>query len=115
MDMSINANHNYTDEKGCRWSRIWNLPQINSTSASNIDPFNKKQWTERTREKKGTLGNLFDESKEMSLKRTDKEGFDVHREKYYADYSKKRRGKKLQIQQQEEFMKNPPKGFDIEL
>ena len=108
----VHEKHEYS-EGGVKYEREFTSP--NTATNTQWDPRNPKDYVEKTRSKRGTLKVLFETSVELREKRLEKDGHDPHREKYYEDYSKKRRGKKLQVQQREEFMKNPPKGFDIEL
>lgn len=73
------------------WDRVWTKP--NAAANSRIDADDLQKMTRVTGEKKGSLGNLFDLSKEMSLKREEKHGIDNVKEKYYSRWSKSRRGK----------------------
>lgn len=84
--------HRYVDEKGVEWVRIWEapLPAVDSK----IDPFSETKFVEKTGKGKGTIGDLWDRSKEWSLKREDKVGAtDPTLKKYFENYRKKRNGK----------------------
>ena len=60
------------------------------------DEFKKlaKDFVEKTRNKSGTIGDLWDMSKELSEKRKKKHGKDPILQKYYKNYSKERNGMK---------------------
>lgn len=85
--------HVYVDENGLEWKRKWTLP--NAQIDADIDPFDSEAFTKKTSSQKGTMGDLWDQSKEMSQKRKDKLGYDPVKKKYLDDYSKKRKGKRL--------------------
>lgn len=72
-----------------------------------IDPFSEKQFLERTADKGGTLGSLFDRSKELSQMRAEKTGGvqDPFRRKIYDNYSKKYRGMKHEAELKENQVK----------
>lgn len=60
-----------------------------------VDPFSAKQFLEKTSQGKGTLGELFDRSAELSQMRAEKTGTeDPFRRKIYDNYSKKYKGMK---------------------
>ena len=96
----MNDPHEYTDDKGVKWDRIFFPPNWAIDSIVK-DPFNRREFAEKGANKKATLGNWYDESAELSEKRAQKYGIDPIREKYYEDYSKNRKGKKHYMQQQE--------------
>ena len=62
---SIHDKHEYIDEKGLKWNRVFTVPQmgIDTKMDAGTDP---KSFAEKTSNKKGTLGDLFDQSKELS-------------------------------------------------
>lgn len=73
--------------------RIFTVPQANI--GTKLDPFNMKELTEKTGRMKGTVGDLFDFSKEMSDKRAHKlQQEDPIRKKALDEFSKKRNGLK---------------------
>ena len=82
--------HEYTDKNGVKWARVWQTP--NAMIDSDIDPFNQRQWNEKTAKGKGTVGDLWDRSAELSEKRKKVLGHDPIKDKHFKDYSKKRRG-----------------------
>jgi len=56
----------YIDKNGIKWNREFSVPQ--ASIDTNIDPYSSSAFVEKTR-KAGTVGELFDLSKEMSEKR----------------------------------------------
>jgi hypothetical protein len=75
------------------WKRVFTVP--NASIDSHVDPFSSKQFVDKTQNKKGTYGDLLDRSAEMSDKRASLAGGkDPVKEKYFTDYSAKRRGAK---------------------
>lgn len=76
---------------GVNWVRIFTIP--NAAIDTQVDPHSAKDFVKATN-KKGTLGDLFDRSAELSEKRKEKIGHDPLKEKYYENYSKTRKGKK---------------------
>lgn len=87
----MNDEHTYS-EAGIKYERVFTVP--NASIDSQIDPNSAQQFVEKTGKMKGTLGEIWDYSKEMSEKRSKNEGIDPIREKSEAAYSKKRRGMK---------------------
>ena len=84
--------HVYIDEKGIEWKRKWTLP--NAAIDAEIDPFNSNEFVRKTASKKGTMGDLWDQSKELSEKRKEKHGGkDPVKEKYLKEWSKERKGR----------------------
>lgn len=89
----MNEPHVYIDENGVEWRRKWMLP--NAAIDAEIDPFDKAAFSRKLDHKKGTMGELYDQSRELSEKRAQKLGYDPVKKKFLEDYSKKRRGRKL--------------------
>lgn len=52
---------------GKEWQRVYTAPNVSVDS--NINPYSSKDFVEKTRNKKETIGDLFDRSKELSEKR----------------------------------------------
>jgi hypothetical protein len=91
----MNDIHEYFGEGGEEegWKRVFLAPNTNIDTQ--INPHSEKEFRERTASKKGTVGDMLDYSKEMSLKRAESNGgVDPVKEKYFNDYSKKRNGAK---------------------
>lgn len=97
----MNDVHLYSGECGMQddWRRVFYSPQMSMDTQ--IDPFSEKQFNDRTRDKKGTMGHLLDYSTEMSQKRAEQAGgIDPIKQKYFEDYSKQRKGAKHQLEKQ---------------
>lgn len=89
----IDDEHSYTDKKGLKWNRVFTPPNV--LIDSKIDPFSESDFLEKTKSKKGSIGDLMDRSAELSDKRAQKAGgVDPIKERFFKEYSKKRRGKK---------------------
>lgn len=81
----------YLGEDGTQegqWKRIYTSPNASIDSVSAIDPNSSRDFVEKTGRKNGTYGDLLSLSSELSAKRKDKEGRDVVKEKWLADYKK---------------------------
>jgi len=89
----INEDHFYI-ENGIKWERIFTVPQLNTEGTLNAD-CTEKQFSEFTKNKKGTIGDLWDRSKELSEKRKKIYGKDPVKEKYKKDWSKKRKNRRF--------------------
>ena len=85
--------HVYVDEQGTEWRRKWTLP--NAQIDADIDPFDKRAFVQKTEHKKGSVGELWDQSRELSEKRKNKLGYDPVKKEFLKNYSKKRGGRKL--------------------
>lgn len=86
-----------TDEKkysenNIVWVRLFTSP--NTSIDSRINPLSPKEFVDKTR-KKGSIGDLWDISKELSIKREELCGKDHIKENYERNWSKHRKGKKL--------------------
>ena len=93
---SMKEPHVYVDENGLEWSRKWTSP--NATIDADIDPFDKQAFNRKVdgvTAERGTMGDLWDRSKELSEKRKQKLGYDPVKSKYLDQYSKERKGKRL--------------------
>src|SRR5438045_1433967 len=85
--------HEYTDEKGVKWSRVFVNPQ--ACVDSRIDPFSYRDFVNKTDNKKNLkIGDLWDMASEASEKREQKLGIDPLKDKAIKDYEKKCHGKK---------------------
>ena len=88
---SMHDEHEYTDDNGVSWNRIFSIP--NTTIDSDIDPFSTRSFLDKTNSR-GSVGDLMERSKELSDKRKNKLGYDPVQKKYFENYSKKRNGRK---------------------
>jgi len=77
--------HVYSED-GIEWKREWTLPQ--ASFDSNWDHNNSRNFIEQTAKKKGTMGDLWSKSHELSEKRKEERGIDPLKEKAYSDYQK---------------------------
>lgn len=108
----MNDKHVYFDSEGLEWKRVFTIP--NASIDSQIDPYSQKEFVEKTGNKKGTVGDMMDYSKEMSQARAESNGgIDPVKEKYYKDYSSSRNGAKHIDQMRSETKNN--KHVNIEL
>ena len=64
---SMTEDHVYIDEDGLEWKRVFIPSQLN-TEAS-IDPWSNSDFVEKTRDTKGSYGDMLDRSSELSEKR----------------------------------------------
>ena len=101
--LGMNDVKQYTDEDGNKWTRVYLIPQASANTK--IDPFSAADFVNKTGQKKGTIGDLWDKSAELSNIREDKMGKDHVKEKFYSDYSKSRQGQKHLGQKKEEAKK----------
>lgn len=80
-------------KEGLLWQRVYHSPNLN-TEAS-INPWDNNDFVNKTKNKKGTIGDMMDASAELSAKRADQNGgVDPVKQKYFKDYAKKRNGTK---------------------
>jgi hypothetical protein len=88
---SVHDVHEYY-ERNVKWNRIFTVPEVNTQDKLNVNS-NAKDFDRITGNKKGSVGDLWDQSKELSEKREKVYGKDPVKEKYFKDWSKKRKGK----------------------
>lgn len=83
----MNDEHIY-EKDGIKYQRVMTVPR--AAMDTQIDPFSSKQFLDKTRNLKGgTVGHLWDLSKELSEKRIQKTGHDSIKEKVVGEYKKK--------------------------
>ncbi len=86
--------HVYFGKDGKQWRRIFYSPNASVDSISNLDPFDTKSYVEKTGKMKGTVGTLWDISKEASLRREQKLGHeDPVKRQYFDNYEKEKKVK----------------------
>lgn len=108
----MNDKHVYFDSDGLEWKRVFTIP--NASIDSQIDPYSSKEFIQKTENKKGTIGDMMDYSKELSHNRAEKNGgLDPVKEKYYKDYSDKRKGAKHVDQIKSEMKNNKHVNIDL--
>lgn len=76
-------------ENGEQWQRIFHTAQISTDT--NWDAMDSKNFVERSRTKKGKLGDLWEKSAELSEKREKIIGKDPIKEKFLKNWEKKRK------------------------
>lgn len=88
----MNEEHVHSED-GIKYERVFTVP--NAQIDSDIDIDSSEKFIEKTGKMKGTLGEIWDYSQELSNKRAEKNGgIDPVRQKAEEKYSKKRRGMK---------------------
>jgi|TARA_B100002019_G_C21248175_1_gene589525 hypothetical protein len=81
----------YIDEDGIKWQREYSSPELNASGKT--DPWNSKQFVEKTGKGRGKLGDMLDMSADLSKERASQNnGVDPMKENYYKRYSKERNG-----------------------
>ena len=91
----MNEVHEYHGQNGDEndWKRVFHAPQ--ASIDTKIDANKATAFLEKTRNKKGTYGDMLDYSKELSDKRADQNGgVDPVKQEYFNKYSKERNGAK---------------------
>lgn len=89
------------DQPG-QWRRYWGVPPSAAVDTV-IDPHSEKDFVKVTAKHKGTMGELWDRSAELSQIRASKEGgVDPVKQSYYDQFTRKRGGKKHPQQAREE-------------
>lgn len=107
---SMNEDHSFYIKDGIRYNRIFTIP--NSSIDVKYDPYSAADFNKVTGgNKKGTIGDLFDRSREFSEKRAGNSGQDSIKEQFYKDYAKERNGKEhpdVKKRKLKEKLKNNP-------
>lgn len=90
---SMNETHEFFDEDGLPWERVFTSPQ--AVVKERIDEFNSHQYVDITKRKKGNIGDLMDFSEELAAKRASRtdDGRDPVKDKFYDNWSAKRHGR----------------------
>ena len=91
VSMSMKEYTPYKGENGNEncWKRIYDTPQI-SMNNTKVNPFNNKQFVEKTGKMKGTMGDMQDLSSELSAKRAEKLGKeDPVKREHFNKYERK--------------------------
>ena len=83
----MNDSHEYIDDNGLEWKRVFSAPNANFDTQ--VDPFSQSDYRKATENKKGTLGDLMDYSKDLSEQRAQKAGgIDPVAEKHHKEHEK---------------------------
>jgi len=82
----MNDVHEYFED-GIKWNRVFTVPTMSMNAK--IDAFSSEDVVRKTANHKGTLGDLFDMSRDMAEKRKDRAGHDPVQEKAVKNYKKK--------------------------
>lgn len=88
----MNDNKEYTDDSGYKWLRLYCSPLASADTKWNED--SSIDFVNKSKNKKGTIGDLWEKSKELSDKRQAKYGKDKVKENFFKNYSTQRHGKK---------------------
>jgi len=80
------------NEQKVEWKRVFLSP--NTSIDTEIDPMDKNSYMRKTENKAGTLGEMWDHSKELSEKRAKKMGKDPIKQEYFKQYKKNHKGVK---------------------
>ena len=83
--------HSFIDDEGTEWERVWNPP--NTSVDSNQLDGSKQSFMKYTENRKGTIGDLWDVSRECSEKRIKRDGKDAVQEKHFKKYEEKNKVK----------------------
>jgi hypothetical protein len=83
---TMKEKHEYFGPDGEPWRRVFTVPQ--GSIDTQWDHNSAKDFAEKTRNKKGTLGDLWDKSAELGEKRAKERGKDPLQEKAFNDYKK---------------------------
>ena len=88
--------HVFIDDKGTESERVWDPPNT-SMDANQLDG-SQESFMKYTENKKGTIGDLWDVSRECSEKRVQKYGRDTVKEKHFKKYEEKNKVKHMKDQ-----------------
>jgi hypothetical protein len=79
---------------GQSWKRLFTIPHSAPNGIKAIDPYSQKAFREKTGAMKGTVGDMWALSAEMSARRAEKDGGDKVKQKFFNDYSARKHGVK---------------------
>ncbi len=97
---------------GVKWRRLVTKPQASIDTKA--DPNSVDDFLKVTN-KRQTVGDMIDRSKELAMKRTEKEGVDKVQQGYFKDYSRRRRGTMHPEQRRQESAKKlAAKGIKVD-
>lgn len=87
---SMNDKKEYI-KNGIKWIREYIIPQ--TSIDQKWDALNSKDFVNKSRNKKGTVNDLFEKSAELSEKREKIMGRDEKKKLWYDNWQRRRRGK----------------------
>lgn len=90
----INDIHEY-EQNGVKWERVFTVPF--AIVKDTINPVSQRDFLDKTKGKKDTIGDLWDRSRELSEQREKIYGKDAIKEESEKEYSKVRRGRKKPV------------------
>lgn len=95
---SMNEPHVYFRD-GIKWNRVFfsNFASVDSR----WDPMSSQDFVNKTGKKRGTLGDLYQQSAELSEKREKIMGKDFKKEKHLDNYERLRKGKQHEVRRKE--------------
>ena len=89
----MNEKHAFTDNKGVVWERVWLAPQ--AVVDGKINCWSSQKFSEKIGETKGSMGDVYSRSAELSAQRASEAGgIDPVKTKFFDDYSNTRKGKR---------------------
>lgn len=109
------------DEKGTVWKRVFEAPQLAMAGLKPVDPYSEKAFVNKTGQMKGTLGDLWDASRELSERRAEKDGVDGVKQKFFDQYAKQHKGRRHMNEKAEKHktaikdLNTKLKKFDVEI
>ena len=85
----MNDKHQYVDDSGFEWRRVFHKPNASIDSISNTNPFDTRAYVEKTGKMNGSMGDLWSISEEASRRRSEKTGGeDPIKRDYFNNYEK---------------------------
>ena len=93
VSQKMEDEHVYVDDHGIEWNRVFVAP---NADVRHRQDGSLESFMEYTKGKKGTVGDLWEASREAGEIRENKLGKDTVKKKHFKKYSEKRRGIKHQ-------------------
>lgn len=103
---SMNQEHSF-EKDGIKYNRVFTAPR--AVVDGKINPFCSEDFVRKTANKKGTVGDLWETSRELSEKREKVYGIDPVKEDFLEKERKRRGGRYPAI----DYNKNKDKVFEI--
>jgi len=94
IKQKISDIHEYVDDDGTKWNRVFTVPFASIPNMTRIDAGSEEDFMKRTQNFDGTIGDLMDASKDLSEKRKHDTGRDKVQENFHKKYSEERNGLK---------------------